>query len=133
MLVAQGYKARITKSPADITAEKDGKTWYFEIKMTRRTDRYFGGATLTEWTQAFRDPDHFRFVIAISDTSDEHFRFIEYTPDEFMAFSTIPPFKVFFNIDFTGKQKKSARKRKSIPMTPENFRTLTDAFGRLAR
>lgn len=130
-LNAEGFQAHITGSPADITAEKDGATWYFEVKMTRHADRYFGAATQTEWRQAFKDPDHFRFVVIIADDADESFQFLEYTPAEFMAFSTIPPFKVYFNIDFTCKQKHTNRERKSIPLTPENFRVLDDCFGSL--
>ena len=131
MLNAKGFNARVTGSPADITAEKDGATWYFEIKMTRHADRYFEAATQTEWRQALADPDHFRFVVVIADEADENFQFIEYTPAEFMEFSTIPPFKVYFNIDFTGKPKKSNRERKSIPLTPENFHSLDECFGKL--
>ena len=128
-LNAEGYKARITGSPADVTAEKDGETWFFEIKMTRHEDRYFGAATQTEWAQAFKDPEHFRFVVVIADEADEHFRFIEYTPAEFMEFSTIPPFKVYFNIDFTGKpKKKSTREKKSVSLTEENFRQLDESY-----
>ena len=56
----------VVAAPADIVAEKDGKTWYFEIKKTSHNDRYFGAATLTEWVQAVKDPEHFRFVVAIS-------------------------------------------------------------------
>ena len=128
-LNAEGYKARITGSPADVTAEKDGETWFFEIKMTRHEDRYFGAATQTEWAQAFKDPEHFRFVVVIADEADEHFRFIEYTPAEFMGFSTIPPFKVYLNIDFTGKpKKKSKREKKSVSLTEENFRRLNESY-----
>jgi hypothetical protein len=131
-LNAEGYKARITGSPADVTAEKEGETWYFEIKMTHQEDRYFGAATQTEWAQAFKDPAHFRFVVAIADEADEHFRFIEYTPAEFMEFSTIPPFKVYFNIDFTGKPKrKSKREKKSVSLTEENFHRLNEAYNDL--
>ena len=115
-LNAEGYKARITGSPADVTAEKDGETW-------------FGAATQTEWRQAFKDPAHFRFVVVIADEKDEHFRFIEYTPAEFMEFSTIPPFKVYFNIDFTGKQRKrSSGEKKAISLTEENFRQLDESY-----
>ena len=131
-LNAEGYKARITGSPADVTAEKDGETWFFEIKMTRHEDRYFGAATQTEWAQAFKDPEHFRFVVVIADEADEHFRFIEYTPAEFMGFSTIPPFKVYFNIDFTGKpKKKSKREKKSVSLTEENFLRLNESYNAL--
>ena len=131
-LNAEGFQARITGSPADVTAEKDGETWFFEIKMTHQEDRYFGAATQTEWAQALKDPEHFRFVVAIADEADEHFRFIEYTPAEFMAFSTIPPFKVYFNIDFTGKpKKKSKREKKSVSLTEENFRRLNESYNAL--
>ena len=132
MLNAQGFKAEVKGAPADIVAEKDGETCYFEIKLTRHQDHYFGGATLTEWGPAFKDPEHYRYVVVIADEADEHFEFREYTPAEFMSFCTIPPFKVYFNIDFTGKPKKSTKNRKSIPLTPENFRKLDDAFGTLS-
>ena len=93
---------------------------------------YFGAATQTEWAQALKAPEHFRFVVAIADEADEHFRFIEYTPAEFMGFSTIPPFKVYFNIDFTGKpKKKSKREKKSVSLTEENFRRLNESYNAL--
>ena len=133
-LNGEGYQARVAASPADIIAEKGGEKWYFEIKMTHQTDRYFGAATLTEWECAFRDPEHYRFVVVIADEADEHYQFIEYTPAEFMAFSTIPPFKVYFNIDFTGKtgkKKKSTKERKSIPLTEKNFQKMNDCFNGL--
>ena len=64
-LIERGFiGARVCSSPADVCAEKDGNLWYFEIKMLRRPDNYFGAATLTEWRQAQKDPEHFRFVIA---------------------------------------------------------------------
>lgn len=94
-LNANGFAASVTGSPADITAEKGGVTWYFEIKMTCHADRYFGAATQTEWRQAFKDPDHFRFVVIITDEADENYEFIKYAPAEFMAFSTIPFFAFF--------------------------------------
>ena len=131
-LNAEGFRAEIAKSPADIVAKKDGETWYFEIKMTHQEERYFGAATQTEWAQAFKDPAHFRFVVAIADETDERFRFLEYTPAEFMEFSTIPPFKVYFNIDFTGKpKKKSKREKKSVSLTEENFLRLNESYNAL--
>ena len=49
-LLSQGFDTAVVKAePADIVATKNGETWYFEIKMTSRTDTYFGAATLTEW------------------------------------------------------------------------------------
>ena len=38
----EGYSAEIKAQPSDIIAEKDGETWYFEIKMTEKADSCFG-------------------------------------------------------------------------------------------
>ena len=132
-LLARGFEARITQSPADITATKDGRTWYFEIKMTRRTDTYFGAATLTEWAQALADPDHFRFVVAVcKDDDGTEFDFIEYTPAEFMKFSTVPPFKIFFNVDLSGRErKKSGKKSRAISLTKGALARMLECFGAL--
>lgn len=126
-LLLRGFDdARVTASPADIVAQKDGTTWFFEIKKTSHKDKYFGAATLTEWVQALKDPDHFRFVVAIEDGSD--FTFIEYTPDEFMEFSTIPPFKVYFNIDFSSKNKIARGNGGAIKLSPDKVSLLDEVF-----
>lgn len=130
-LANRGFNAEVVKAPADIKAVKDGQVWYFEIKMTKHTDRYFGAATMTEWAQAYKDPEHFRFVIAI-DLGDGDWKFTEYTLWEFMEFSTIPPFKIYFNIDFTGKKRKNG-KSKAVKLTKENFFNLFKAFNLLNR
>ncbi|GMU86230.1 MAG: hypothetical protein AMXMBFR48_14720 [Ignavibacteriales bacterium] len=88
---------QIIKSPADIEAKIGEDTYYFEIKMTRRKETAFGAATITEWEAALRNPDKFRFVIA-HETEEGKFIFTEYTPDKFLMYSTIPPFKVYFNV-----------------------------------
>lgn len=132
-LQKNGFITRITKAPADITAEKDGQPWYFEIKKTANTDKYFGGATMTEWKQALDDPEHFRFVIAI-DLGEDKWSFKEYTPAEFMEFSTIPPFKVYFNIDFSNNGKKSKKgKSNAVKMSQDNFSKLKEIYERLER
>ena len=133
--------AKVISSPSDIRAEKDGKEWFFEIKMTKRQDVYFGAATMTEWEQAFKTPDYFRFVIAIADDAHEHsFRFIEMTPAEMMQHSTIPPFKVYFNIDLQNSdikyQKKTGKKnnvrKKALRLTEPIFNTILEAFSKAA-
>jgi len=128
-LEANGFVAEIRQEPSDIVAQKDGQTWYYEIKMTRRDDVYFGAATSTEWAKAFADPEHYRFVVAIClDEEETDFDFIEYTPAEFMEFSTIPPFKVYFNIDFSGKRRKNSAKRTAIQLTKDRFEKLNDCY-----
>ena len=131
-LQKNGYKVQIVKAPADIQAEKDGKTWYFEIKKTTHTDKYFGAATMTEWKQALKDPAHYRFVIAI-DLGEDKWDFREYTPVEFMEYSTIPPFKVYFNIDFVNDKKPKKGKSNAVKMTPDNFNKLTETYEQLDR
>ena len=104
----RGFTTEIRPAPADIRAEKDGVEWFFEIKKTSQDKDYFGAATSTEWEQAFKDPAHYRFVIC-QKLPDDSFHFIELTPAEMMEYSTIPPFKVFFNVPLDGRKKESER------------------------
>lgn len=128
---ANGYcNPKVIASPADITAEKNGDTWYFEIKKTSQENKYFGAATLTEWIQALKDPDHFRFVIA-RESNEEKFDFFEYTPSEFMEISSIPPFKVFFNVDFRKETQTSPGKSGAIKATKDRINYLSKVFSDL--
>lgn len=131
-LLNEGYDtAVVAKEPADVIATKDGVTWYFEIKKTSRKKRYFGAATFTEWAQAFRTPEVFRFVVAKTNEDETEFEFVSYTPAEFMQFSTIPPIKVFFNIDFeTGARARKAG-AKSLQMSEEAFQALAKVYSNL--
>ena len=124
-----GFENPVVKAePADIEATKNGETWYFKIKMTSRTDTYFGAATLTEWEQAFKTPNRYLFVVAIK-KDDGTFEFREYSPLEFMKSSTIPPFKVYFNLDLKGNKKaKRSKKRPANALTKENFSKMNDLF-----
>src|SRR5262249_14151521 len=95
-LLQRGYdSARVTSKPADITAQKGAEESYFEIKYTSQDREYFGAATLTEWEAALHHEERYWFVVAVN--RDDEWVFHEYTPSEFMAFSSIPPFKVFFH------------------------------------
>lgn len=129
-LLKRGYDAAdIVSAPADIKATKDGLVWYYEIKMTRRTDTYFGAATATEWAQAFQDPDHYRFVIAQTDENENEFKFLEFTPKEFMKACTIPPFKIYFNIDMqTGTPIESNHRDGTVVLTKEAFDCIHNAY-----
>ena len=131
----KGFQAKVASTPADIVATKDGQTWYYEIKKTKRTDTYFGGATLTEWVQAILDPGHFRYVVAKTDEAESFFEFQEYTPEEFMEFSTIPPFKIFFNINLSNNERKPRRKttKKATRLTKENLEVLSQCYNQLKK
>ena len=132
---------QIVQAPSDIIAMKEGEQWFFEIKMTTHTDKYFGAATFTEWKQAFKTPETYRFVVAIKDPkSPAGFEFIELTPDEMMKYSTIPPCKVYFNLDIPtikgkaiAKKKSSNRESKAIKLTPETFAIVSEAFEKLKK
>jgi hypothetical protein len=97
-LLGQGYtKAWVARLP-DVIAERNGRTEYFEIKYTTKSsaDAYWGAATLSEWELAAEFPDRFWFVVARE--SAEGWVFQLFTPDEFLLYSWIPPFKVYFTI-----------------------------------
>lgn len=131
----RGYtSAEVTASPADVKAIKDGVTWYYEIKMTKRHDSYFGAATATEWEQAFRDPEHYVFVVAVTDDDESEFRFLEFTPQEFMKACTIPPFKIYFNIDLlSGKPKQSMHRPGTVSLDEKSFTLLNDVYTKLKK
>jgi hypothetical protein len=128
LLLVQGFdEARITGQPADITARKGDQIFYFEIKHTAQYKSYFGAATLTEWEAALACEEHYRFVVATKKNDDWTFR--EYTPQEFMQFSYIPPFKVFFNIpvgDHTPRISKVPSKR--VQMTRDRMSTMVAIY-----
>lgn len=125
-LEENGYtEVQITASPTDLRAKKDGNLYYFEIKMTKQTDTYFGAATLTEWVQAFKTPNYFKFIIAKTNDNEESFEFIEFSPIEFMEHSTIPPFKIYFNVSLNGKTPKRNR-RKAIPLNDLSMKMLCE-------
>lgn len=130
-LQREGYaEARVAAAPADVVAMKDGERWLFEVKFTRARTHCFGAATLTEWAAAADDPAHFRFVVAYK--RDGEWQFDRYTPDEFMAFSSVPPYKVYFNVPLDGR---SARPRseisKKIHLTKARLRRLRKQFDEL--
>ena len=129
----QGYDtAEIVSAPADIIAVKDNETWYFEIKKTTKR-KYFGAATETEWKQAFADPDHYRFVVALTDENEEHFEWFIYTPMELLQVSTIPPFKINFNInlDIPVSEQKCSRKDTTIALSESIFHAISSTFERI--
>jgi hypothetical protein len=131
-LRARGFvDVRIVKMPADIIAVKNGEKYFFEIKKTSAKKQYFGAATLTEWRAAYSSPNNYFFVIA-QEVSDG-FNFTEYTPNEFEKFSTIPPFKIFFNIPLDGSNKvKTKRKNRcAIQFMREKLIRLDEIFSTL--
>lgn len=98
-LEQNGYtEVKRVKTPADIKAYKGGEPFYFEIKKTSKRDMYFGAATETEWAKAVEDSSHYKFVV-VKDDDTEKFVFIEYSLEELRPLCSVPPFKIYFNID----------------------------------
>jgi hypothetical protein len=118
-LLRRGFdEARVSGSPADITARLGSETYYFEIKYTAQELDYFGAATLTEWDAALTYTDRYQFVVATK--RDGLWVFHEYAPVEFMEFSYIPPFKIFFNVAVGGEKAVAARRgTKRVQLTRE--------------
>ncbi|MDD5202546.1 MAG: DUF3883 domain-containing protein [Sulfurimonas sp.] len=131
ILELEGYEnIRVTSAPSDIQASKNGINYYFEIKFTTKEQKYFGAATLTEWKSAIENQDTYHFVIAI--IKNDSWIFTKYTCDEFMQFSNIPPFKVFFNIpDTTVKSLPANKKTKSVVLTKNRLKKMIDVFEHL--
>lgn len=121
---------RVASTPVDIIAEKDDVTYYFEIKMTKSDKNCFGAATLTEWEQALKTPNQFKFVIVKTDIEENNFEFLEFTPKEFIQYSTIPPFKFYFNIDFKNHDKIQ-RRTKAIQLNDDKILHLITIFNNL--
>jgi Domain of unknown function (DUF3883) len=125
----RGYEARVTATPADITAVKGGDTYYFEVKKTSRSEAYFGAATLTEWAAAMRFEPRFAFVVAFR--RDSRWEFHEYTPAEFIEFSSIPPFKVYFQVPL-GERKAlpATRTTRSVRLTRDRIEAMGWLYSR---
>jgi hypothetical protein len=129
-LLRRGFEtAVITASPADITATKGGETYYFEIKFTKASDKYFGAATLTEWEAALEFEQRFWFVVAF--VRDARWLFHEYTPAEFMQMSYIPPFKIFFNVAVAADKLVRSREGSSaVSLTKQRLAAMSEIFQR---
>ena len=115
--------------PTDLRATMDGEVYWFEVKYTESDDWSFGAATSTEWECALENPDRFFFLIANKPGGEEHeeseWNHILVTPDEFIQYSTIPPFKIYFKFPLQG-QIEIPERRTAIQATGENLRMLID-------
>ena len=93
--------------PVDITADKDDRKYYFEIKYTEDPKRSFGAATLTEWECAIDNPETFRFVIVQNAEGAGQWVAHEFKLTEFMQHTRVPPIKFYFNVNLDGEYKPS--------------------------
>jgi len=81
---------------------------------------------------AAQDPVHFRFVIAYQRESE--WRFDLYTPEEFMALSSVPPFKIYFSVPLDGRTARERSKHsKKVHLTKTRLRRLSEQFDELRK
>ena len=109
------YVSEKSHSYADIVALTNGGTYkYFEIKASSiskkklmeniaKGKKFFDAATLTEWNMAAQHPSDYTFVMLYIEDNNGKYAIVdreEYSPEELLRFSTVPPFKVNFNIPY---------------------------------
>ena len=122
---------KITSTPTDVSASKDGNKYFFELKFTNQKDKYFGAATLTEWECAINNQDKFFFVIARLE--ENKWIFDRFSPKEFIQYSTIPPFKIFFNVDLKDFDKKRPEETSAVNATFDNMKELVNFYKKLKK
>lgn len=88
----------IGKSKADvIIKDNDGNEWDFEIKQSSwPKGKFFDAATLTQWYAWYKNQERYYFVFITGKKKDRQFTFVK--ASDLMARSTIPPFKIYFNV-----------------------------------
>lgn len=106
----RGMTIRKTRAIECIVNEK-GETHYYKIKATAQEETYFGAIPLTAWKVAAEKPDNFTFVIAIYNSKTDRFKFIRKSPEELLAVSSVPPFKIDFNLNLASKSKQTKQKK----------------------
>lgn len=123
VLRTTGYsEVRVIAKPADVAGTLNGIEYLFEIKCTSQATKYFGSATLTEWRAAIQSPDRYRFVVACN--MKDGWKFEQYTPAEFMQFSYVPPFKIFFSLSVDKRDVLERKVGKATRLTPSRLNKL---------
>lgn len=133
----QNYTSvEISHHPTDIEGvDPNGKTVHIEVKMTGKDD-YFGAATITEWGVVL--DDILKFVIARKDDTNKYgYRFYMIEAEEFYQISTVPPFKINFNIkesDYSNEKsilslnRKRKRRKGTIELNESIVRVMRDIY-----
>ena len=132
VLAEEGFKEiKIISTPTDISASKNGIKYFFELKFTNQTNKYFGAATLTEWECAINNLENFFFVICRFEKNK--WLFDKFSPKEFIGYSTIPPFKIFFDVDLKNFDKKKSKETKSVKANFNNLNELVKIYDKLRK
>lgn len=130
-----GYDAEWIGTPVDIKATREGKEYWIEMKGTEIPEDgvYFGAATLTEWLCAAENMENFYFLISNKPNgveSDSEWEFELVAPEDFMPYSTIPPFKINFNwpLNNTDRRPPINQRPTTIVPTWKILKSLQEAF-----
>lgn len=104
-------KVKKISHPTDIEAYKGDIHYFIELKMTTtKKPVYFGATSITEWIDDSKK-EKLLFVIAKSKDGTNgpktKFKFHQCTPEHFLMVSTVPPFKINFNISLSNKAKNN--------------------------
>lgn len=129
-LLSQGYVVTEEKDPIDLFARRDGEDLRIKIKVTNCKDNYFGAVTFLTWEEAFNNTDTFKFVMIWLNEDDEVISYQEYSPEELLPYSSIPPFKVNFSIPYDTKRINRRRKNK---LTEKKNDAMRNFFRELSR
>lgn len=115
----------------DLIGKRNGEKVYIEIKWTSKKD-CFGAATLTEWTP-YLEGKNLDFVVVKGESNQDpkDWEYKVYSPKEFMKYSTIPPFKVNFNIDIDDEYKHTNHP-KALDAKKEYLAKLYDIYQKLS-
>ena len=128
LLRSRGYEnPRVCAKPGDIIANRNSEVHYFELKFTRKTNRYFGAATLTEWMAGISFMERYTFVVAYC--LDHEWKCDEYSVDEFMAISSIPPFKIFFRAQVPKADRIALKMQsKQVSLTLDRLAAMSELY-----
>lgn len=94
-------------------------------------EEYLNRSYLSSSYQRTKSPAHYRFVVVKADETDTVFEFKEYSVEEFMQYSTIPPFKVYFNVPVDGSEaplRKREGETRAVLLTKEGFNKLMECY-----
>ena len=72
-------------------------------------------------------------MVALS-LGNQKWEFTEYTPEEFIKYSTIPPFKIFFRVPISKKEKSKKRRNISaVTVSEDKINKLKKVYDELKR
>jgi hypothetical protein len=117
--------------PVDLSANFQGMKYWIEVKYTETKNKlYFGAATISEWGCAINNPENFFFLVVQKPggvNADSYWNFELIKAIDFIKFSTIPPFKINFNLPLN-EPRKIPKRRSAVQASTENIKMCIDFY-----